>query len=128
MKKLLFSLAALTIVCLGTAQQLTAKTHEPSSSYTWSVQSISNQDVEIMELETISVRPNPTNANLFVDLSGLTGNVSYTVASLTGPIVREARKTNDDQLQIDLSNESAGVYFLILQNDNNSRAIKVVKE
>ncbi len=78
--------------------------------------SIQEQKVENAEL---TVRPNPSKGQFKVQMSRARSG-SIEVLDLTGRVVHERSLTNSDRVQLDLSGQEEGVYFVRLRNTNDA--------
>ncbi|MCB9360785.1 MAG: lamin tail domain-containing protein [Flavobacteriales bacterium] len=68
----------------------------------------------------VSIYPNPTNGMFTINLANTKETVSYTVTTLEGRIVEQANNVSQNNIQVNLTNESKGVYFLIIQESNET--------
>jgi hypothetical protein len=84
---------------------------------------------ETLEEMTVKIYPNPTDGNLFVELSGITpdGCVDYQVISQTGNILEMKHKAGTT-FNIDFDQYQKGVCFLILSIGNERSQWKIVKK
>ncbi len=80
------------------------------------------------ELSTIQFYPNPTKNTLTIELIDTQLNVNYAIYSLTGSIVYKKQTLEQNKTEINISNLSAGVYFIKLENDNQTAIRKFVKK
>jgi hypothetical protein len=88
-----------------------------------------HRDLEITNPESalsISGYPNPTNGIFNVDLGNNSGTVNYIVTSFEGKTIRKSQ-TNDQLLRLDLTNESNGIYFLIVNDNKTNATLKIIK-
>jgi len=83
--------------------------------------------IESNELNTISVYPNPTNNLLNINLNHLANKVvSIKLSDVTGRVI--STRTNPSNIvQFDLTNESAGVYFITVKSNNAILTKKVIR-
>jgi PKD repeat protein len=82
--------------------------------------------VEENELSNISIYPNPTNSIVYVDLNDVKA-LSVVITDVTGRVV--SKDFNPTGLiELELSNQSTGVYFIRINSENNSITKKVVKK
>jgi hypothetical protein len=74
----------------------------------------------------IKISPNPTNDILSIDIASITNKEMLTIEikNNLGQVVYASPYTS----QINISDLSAGIYFLVIQNKYSSKAIKVVKQ
>jgi hypothetical protein len=75
-------------------------------------------------LNNVSVYPNPTNGNVTVDLGGLT-DVSIKVINLIGEVIYEDHKISNSTYNIYIE-ESAGIYFVEISNENIKEVVKLL--
>ncbi len=77
----------------------------------------------------VSIFPNPTNGILNIKLNNNSNNISLKLISLTGStIYKNNYKTeqNNNLINLDLSNLSAGTYFLKIQDDKSVKVKKII--
>jgi hypothetical protein len=74
----------------------------------------------------VSLYPNPTNGNVTVDLGSL-NSASLKVTGMNGQVVYEKENIEAVSHQFNL-NESAGVYFVEISSNGESRVLKLVKK
>ncbi len=75
----------------------------------------------------IDIYPNPTNGLVSVSLGNTSTLVDVTVMEVSGRIVKSESYSNTNMLSLDLSELSAGMYFVTVKTDNQLRQVKVVK-
>jgi hypothetical protein len=75
--------------------------------------------------ENFSFYPNPTSGILNINYSNEITNVI--VINMLGQIVID-RKTNQNEVQINLSSLPASAYFVKVESDNKSKVVKVIKQ
>ena len=80
--------------------------------------------------ETIFIYPNPANKNLFLQLSEtLKGNITFQIYDVVGreasPLAPLQRR---GEYEIDISSLSSGVYFLKINEGENTVVKKFLKE
>lgn len=80
----------------------------------------SGEDVLDYEMKTVSLYPNPTSGMLYVDLDDSFDAVIY---NYQGQVVM--REYNNDGV-IDMSNLTAGIYFVEIRNNNNVIVEKII--
>ena len=73
----------------------------------------------------MTVYPNPNNGIFKISVSN-SQVVKYSVFNLDGKLVQQKQVT-DASFEVDLSNESQGIYFLKLENNHLVKTVKVVK-
>ena len=74
----------------------------------------------------VSIYPNPTTGILVIDLKGNSNVISYTITTIDGRVVA-SNKTAASHIEIDLTSESDGVYFLSIQENNTINTYKIIK-
>jgi len=77
-------------------------------------------------LSNVSIYPNPTNGNVTVDLGGLT-DVSIKVINLIGEVIYEDHKISNSTYNLYIE-ESAGIYFVEISNENIKEVVKLLVE
>jgi len=77
--------------------------------------------IEDFNVENISALPNPTSD--FVEISGLTEPVNYTIYNISGAVLGKGIVANNEKISVQYL--SAGTYFLVL---DDSKVIKIVKK
>ena len=80
------------------------------------------------ENDGFNIYPNPTHSSFTINFSNDWNNAAIKVFNLTGQIIFEKQNQNGKQFPIDLSNQSAGIYFIEVQTATNIYRSKVVKE
>ena len=75
----------------------------------------------------IKLYPNPVSDKLIIEFDNQ--NISYNleIINTTGQVILNKKITNSVE-QVDLSGQSAGVYFVKLQSENNTIVKKVIKQ
>lgn len=81
---------------------------------------------EANKLSGVNVYPNPTSGLLTVEFNSSAAK-SVSVQDLTGRVIMTANST-ESNLNIDMSNLAAGVYYVKLQSEGAVNVVKVVKE
>ena len=79
------------------------------------------------DVSEFSIYPNPTSGLITVNLGSSNNSVSYTITTIDGKIV-ETGKTSNNLIDIDLGNESKGVYFINIHQEGSENVFKVVKQ
>jgi hypothetical protein len=86
--------------------------------------------VGINALETeaaIFVYPNPTNGKVFLKTQNINGNeVEVTVFDLTGRKVLSTRKKLSENMEIDLSKQVSGAYFMKVESEGFQKTFKII--
>ena len=77
----------------------------------------------------MSVYPNPTNGELFVDISTLeVQDFTISVVNTLGQTVKEVKQvqSNGGKIKIDLSDKNTGVYFVTIKSKSGSKVKRIV--
>ena len=91
-------------------------------------ENISTVGVKENSNTTVSIYPNPTNGLITISLTSQQGDVNYILTTLEGRIVKQAYSISPKTIEVDLSNESKGVYFLSVGNNYEYKVFKVIKQ
>jgi co-chaperonin GroES (HSP10) len=78
--------------------------------------------------EQLIIYPNPTHSFFTINFSNDWNNAAIKVFNLTGQMIFEKQNQNGKQFSIDLSHQSAGIYFVEVQTATGIYRSKVVKE
>ena len=92
-------------------------------NYTYSIEKREHRD--------IAVYPNPTTGILTINLeeSARPSRVfNCEVIDINGRVIKSYKNISSDNLQIDLSNQSKGLYFLKVYNDELVKNVKIILE
>ena len=77
----------------------------------------------------VSVFPNPANDNLTIELAKVANNFSYVVTDVQGnTVVSHTTISGSKAATVDVSNLTAGIYFIEVTASNFSTTTKVVKQ
>lgn len=76
---------------------------------------------------TVSIYPNPTDGMVNINLGSNNSTVDYTISSIEGRLI-ETGKTSTNNITVDLSKESKGVYFIKINTENISIVYKLIKQ
>jgi hypothetical protein len=84
---------------------------------------------EVLMSEDVVVFPNPTQGDLKVYINGVDTNIDVSLVNLNGKVYISEKKEipSDRVIQLDLTNFSDGVYFLLLKSATVSKSIKLIK-
>ncbi|HEY4800701.1 MAG TPA: T9SS type A sorting domain-containing protein, partial [Bacteroidia bacterium] len=75
----------------------------------------------------VSVFPNPTNGNVFININNSTiGNVDVKVINVMGEVVSLSKNNSSRSMKFDLSNMSNGIYFVEVSSSNGKTIKKVM--
>ncbi|MBL4593469.1 MAG: proprotein convertase P-domain-containing protein [Flavobacteriales bacterium] len=77
---------------------------------------------------SISIYPNPTSGFFNIDLGDYDGSINYTITTIDGRIVKQNRNVTDNNIIINLSNHSKGMYLIRIDDINSSNVYKIIKE
>lgn len=83
---------------------------------------------QTMLLEDIRISPNPTKD--FLNITTINSNLpdSYSIYNTIGQLVKTANVTTDNDLRIDTSALSNGVYLIKINKDRKSKTLRFVKQ
>jgi alpha-tubulin suppressor-like RCC1 family protein len=88
-------------------------------------------EIHTLDKAEISLYPNPTNGIVNIDYNlDNSSKITISVTNIQGQIINEIKVDRNSGTQtdsIDLSNQSRGMYFITLTNENSSFTSKVVK-
>ena len=77
-------------------------------------------------LSSFLIYPNPTTDGLFtIENNSLSSHSIYTISNLVGKIIYSKEIESSNFINIDLSNEANGIYFLNIKNDSGSSTKKI---
>ena len=84
---------------------------------------------ETLSEKSISIYPNPTDGLLKISISGweTTDKCKFTVYSLKGSLIQEISVTSSIT-EIDLGNETNGVYLLNIELNESKSTWKIIKK
>ena len=91
-------------------------------------ENISTVGVKEIANHVVSIYPNPTSGLFTINLNNLQGEVNYTITTLEGRIVKQANNITTNNVEVDLSNESKGVYLLRINEGNTNKVYKIVRQ
>jgi|GEM_PF-1782131 len=74
-----------------------------------------------------SIRPNPANKFILINTENLNPPYSYTIYDVHGKIKMQGKIVEKGMFQTDISELKADIYFLRLENENNSFVKKLIK-
>jgi hypothetical protein len=80
------------------------------------------------ENDGLNIFPNPTYSSFTINFSNDWNIAAIRVFNLTGQMIFEKQNESGKQFTIDLSNQSAGIYFVEVQTATNIYRNKVVKK
>lgn len=84
---------------------------------------------ETLSRKSISIYPNPTAGLLKISISGweTTDKCKFTIFSLKGALIQEIQ-VSSSVTEIDLSDESDGMYLLNIELNESKSAWKIIKK
>ena len=82
---------------------------------------------ENTSLNEVTIYPNPTNGLVHVNL-GNNNAINYTISTIEGRIVTQESNVTANNMTINLSNESKGIYFLKIENNTSSKVYKIIRK
>jgi subtilisin-like proprotein convertase family protein len=119
----------------------TSQTFTPTANGTYAVQVTTNgctgtstcvnyNVIGLQEFANLPIQlyPNPTSGIVTVSFGKTLAVEVLTVTDVTGRLVRNLQSFSTDQVDIDLSRESKGVYFLNVQVDGQIQTLKISKQ
>ncbi|MBL4670008.1 MAG: T9SS type A sorting domain-containing protein [Flavobacteriales bacterium] len=83
--------------------------------------------VDELEVTTVVISPNPTNGLMTISFENKNKAVNYAITTIDGRLVLEGT-TREDSIEVDLRNESNGIYFLKVNQNNTNTTYKIVKQ
>lgn len=89
--------------------------------------SVSSAGIDDLNGIQVNLFPNPVNEILTVDFGQLLQLDAVYVTDALGRIVQEVNAVEASSLQLDLSNESTGFYFLHLKLDQQNKTFRLIK-
>ncbi len=89
-----------------------------------------NIGIEEMELDNITIFPNPSSKSLYIHNEGIIDNYTIQLYDLQGKTLSSSTSVNisTSDYQMDLSRLKTGVYLLKISNDNAYKVFRVIKE
>lgn len=82
---------------------------------------------ETATIGSVSVYPNPTTG--IFTISNSNGKVvNYSVTTIEGKIIKQLSNVSSTIINVDLSNENNGIYFLSVNGENTNSVFKIVKQ
>ena len=83
--------------------------------------------VKEMTIGSVSVYPNPTTG--IFTISNSNGKVvNYSVTTIEGKVIKQLSNVSSTIINVDLSNENNGIYFLTVNGENTNSVFKIVKQ
>lgn len=104
-----------------------APTKSTSTSYS-NILKFGNAGIQSTLENTVHISPNPITSEALISLSGAINNATIKVMNVTGQTLLELSKQSGKQFSIDLSKETAGIYFVEIYEGEKVYHAKVVKQ
>jgi hypothetical protein len=98
-----------------------------SCTVTSACENITGVGVKETANNVVSIYPNPTNGLVNINLGSNNSTLNYSISSIEGKVV-ETGKTSTNNITVDLSNESKGVYFIRINTENTSTVYKLIRQ
>ena len=76
---------------------------------------------------SIVVYPNPTSGMITINLGSMSKSIEVTVMELNGALVKSEKYSNSNNVRMDISDLSTGMYFITVKADNQLKQVKIVK-
>ncbi|WP_115462813.1 T9SS-dependent M36 family metallopeptidase [Winogradskyella aurantiaca] len=76
---------------------------------------------------TLSIYPNPTQSELFIDAKTSLGDVTIRIVDINGRVVLNKNAEIFDLYQLDISGFNSGIYFLTIKGDQVTYNHKIIK-
>jgi len=76
----------------------------------------------------ISIYPNPINDFFTIRFDNEIKSINYSISTIEGRLVKYANDVIGNNLIVDLSNESKGIYFLTINQGETTNYYKIIKQ
>ncbi|MGE0562811.1 MAG: T9SS type A sorting domain-containing protein, partial [Flavobacteriales bacterium] len=76
----------------------------------------------------VLIYPNPTRGLFTINLTNQQGAINYALTTLEGRIVKQANNVTTNNIEVDLTNESKGVYLLRISQNDSNKVYKIVRQ
>lgn len=83
--------------------------------------------IEENSLSQLKLYPNPVVNKLNIQLAGYDQDLSYYIKDIRGKVIQIGTINSTINQSIDVSQQSAGIYFIELNNESSSRILKFIK-
>ncbi|MES2760823.1 MAG: T9SS type A sorting domain-containing protein [Bacteroidota bacterium] len=100
----------------------------PSSQIPDCNSSIVNNILATEKGYNIEIFPNPTNGIFTIANSQNMGSINYTIFSINGKVIQQKNKALTKNVEVDITSESPGIYFLKIENDYRVKTVKLIKQ
>jgi hypothetical protein len=90
----------------------------------------SNIDLGLEEINqnNVSISPNPTSENITIQSSNQSfENASVTLTNSIGQIILKKENINSTTINLDISSQTSGIYFLTIENQGAKTTQKIIK-
>jgi hypothetical protein len=78
--------------------------------------------------DLISLFPNPTSGKFTINLTNQQGSINYTLITLEGRVVKKANNVTTNNIEVDLTNESKGIYLLRINENDSNKVYKIARQ
>ena len=99
-----------------------------SCSDTSACENITGVGIKEAASNVVSIYPNPTSGLFTIRLANIKEAVSYTITTLEGRLVEQANNVTTNNIEVDLTDESKGVYLLRITEGNSNSIYKIVRQ
>ena len=82
---------------------------------------LSNKDIDNRKF---AIYPNPAKNELILTLKNTTGNLKIKIFNIEGKLLSTQNTVLENQISIDVSQLSSGIYFLNIEDENGNTAMK----
>ena len=76
----------------------------------------------------INIYPNPTNGNISIRLNRIIQHITVDITNSLGQVIISKEETNRSTFDLDLSELSKGIYYIIINDGEKNNIQKVIKE
>ena len=94
------------------------------------VSTAANNAISTPVITTLNAKiyPNPTSSNATVAITGKLNDVAISIANISGKIILQASYKNQSVINLPTEKLASGTYIVTIQNANETKTIKLVKE
>ena len=100
-------------------------------TYSFTTGQVVDVEEKILDDAQINIFPNPSQGRFVIETEGLS-NLYLTVYNQLGQVVRSSTKfevnTTYDEVELDLSNEMSGIYYVLIDSDQGRSTRKIIKQ
>ncbi len=101
----------------------TAKSNQTDTIFV--IPDLVGQKEEIYEPASYNIYPNPTNGKFFISVSDPVKVKEIDLYDILGNLIKSFRNIKKYPFEVDLSNQSYGIYLIKVREQNNTREFKV---